>query len=275
VKKIVFCLVFVALMSSFLVSSYFKPSTIKDKSDPHLKTNIYSIDDLNGRTNSKKTTLNTDGNNLKQNPPIANETSKEQKGSSLIEFALTKENVPAPFIAFDFNVRLTWQDYQVILEMFEKYGSPIKYDRESTENVSAGNWWIEHTGYNDAGESLFSIINLNSFTESSYKLTEDIYNYDLATLNGNDSLGEYNLDVENSARDALYASNSYAESIVCRSKKCLLKIRHSEDSDFDIVAFTEHVKSEMEKVNPDEECKVNWSPLKPAGNMIYVTCSPI
>jgi len=275
VKKIVFYLVFVALTSSFLVSNYFKPSTIKDKSDPHLKTNVYSIDDLVGSTNSKKTTLNTDGNNLKQNPPISNKMSKEQKVSSLVEFALTKENVPAPFLAFDFNVRLTWQDYQVILERFEKYGSPIKYDRESTENVLAGNWWIEHTGYNDAGESLFNIIDLNSFTESSYKLTEDIYNYDLDTLNGNDSLGEYNLDVENSARDALYSSNSSAESIVCRSKKCLLKIRHSEDSDFDIVAFTEHVKSEMEKVNPDEECKVNWSPLKPEGNMIYVTCSPI
>ena len=198
---------------------------------------------------------------------------KEQFVKLSNQISLTKNNVPDPFFAFEKNTNLTWEDFLLILERFERYGSPIKYSRLTTDEIFAGTWWVEHYGYNQKGEPLFTITDLNSFHKESYALNEDIYDYDLIELNNDESLGEYDTKMENFALDALSSFNANAETAVCRLSKCMFKIRHSEQSDFNIVVFTNQIKTKMEANYSNRECNVTWSSLKPDGNAIYVTCT--
>jgi len=185
---------------------------------------------------------------------------------------LTKGNVPQPFIVFDLNVRLTLQDYKNMLQHFEQFGSPIRYKRKESETISGGDWWLEHHGYNESGEPLFSITDLNSFTEQSFELTNKLFDYDIEELHNDSSFGQYNLEVENFAKDSLYSYGINADSVLCRANKCLIKLYHNDDSNFDIVAFTEQVIAHMLNIDAAKTCSSAWAPIKPNGNVITITC---
>ena len=185
---------------------------------------------------------------------------------------LTKGNVPQPFIVFDLNVRLTLQDYKNMLQHFEQFGSPIRYKRKESETISGGDWWLEHHGYNGSGEPLFTITDLNSFTEQSYELTNKLFDYDIEELHNDSSFGQYNLEVENFAKDSLYSYGINADSVLCRTHKCLIKLYHVDDSNFDIVAFSEQVIAHMQNIDAAKTCSSAWAAIKPNGNIITITC---
>ncbi len=185
---------------------------------------------------------------------------------------LVKANVPKPQLAFGKNIEMTWEDFKNILQKFYTEGAPFRYSRTRTKAHFMGDWWVEHTGFSEDGHPLFKIIDLYGFSKESFNLTEEFYEYDLKELNNNDSYGEYAVDLENAIRDALYQFNSNIESLTCRQTKCLLKIRHEKDSNFNISTLSEKMKSLLLASNPESNCKVSWKVLKPHGNAIEVAC---
>lgn len=187
--------------------------------------------------------------------------------------SLTKDNVPPPFFAFDKNTRLTWDDYQLIMQRHETEGSPFIFAREPTDLVHFGAWWVEFYEYGKDGEPLFAITDLNSFTSKSYRLTEDVFDYEANELSNDNNFGENDVEMEYFALDVLGNYNSHAESVVCRQNRCMFKIRHEQPSDFDITGFTDAIKYEMQAKPSIDTCSIRWSTIKPEGNTITVDCN--
>lgn len=222
--------------------------------------------------NSSEPILNYETNNV----DVPYETSESHfegdKLNSVELITLVKENVPEPLMVADRNFHITFGDFLAIKELFEQYGSPIRYKRAITDELLPGEWWVQHKGYDEVGEPFFELTDMNSFSEKSYKIMEENYHQDLNELEGDESFGDYELELENFARDRLSAFDLDTESAVCRTTKCMFKIRNSNSTDFDIASFVDSMQARMQKANPDKYCSKSWSSLQPRGNIIYLNC---
>lgn len=222
--------------------------------------------------NSSELILNNETNKV-DFPNEASEPHFEGDNLSSIHLiTMAKENVPEPFMVADRNVHITFEDFLAIQELYEEYGSPIRYKRATTDELLPGEWWVEHKGYNEVGEPLFELTDMNSFSEKSYQIMEENYHQDLNELEGDESYGDYELELENFARDRLSAFDLDTESAVCRTTKCMFKIRNSNSTGFDITSFVDSIQARMQKANPDKYCSKNWRSLLPSGNIIYLSC---
>lgn len=270
IKKVLFVLVSTSLIYYFFSIYYFSPEHTVGEVIVNVNStaNINSISDSNDSINSKSAQMSN-----QQPLSVDVDISRSLEDSNIEAMALIKENVPSPSLAFDKNINLTWDDYLAILEQFDTFGSPINYERKPTDELLQGHWWIEHDGYDDEGEAIFIITDLYSFSEKSYELTEKIHDVELRELNNSDSFGEFDLAMENLARDYLSSASVDAESVVCRLSKCLFKIQQTEHSDFDLRTYTNKIKAEMEKSNSNKECIVISAPIKPKGNTIDISCN--
>lgn len=241
---------------SSTISSLSLPNTPKLKNNGSVNV---ELDDLLKETD-KETDSEADSDNKESNE-VAN------------GIVLNKENVPKPEFFHKMNVHLDINDYKAILEQFDQSGAPFKYTRSRSDKLFFGRWWIEHVGYDDSGLPLFEITNLLGFSKKYYELTNEFYDTRYQELAVNSALGEYNHSVENFARDGVINTGSYLESLMCRTSICLLKIRHTEQTEFDVMVFTKSLKAQLQKQNPNKVCQVERYPIKPHGNVIYVECT--
>lgn len=204
----------------------------------------------------------------------------EPRPTGVVELTLTPDNVPEPFIAFERNTNLTWQDFKEIKRRFEQEeGQPFDYYRKPDGKLDWNHWWVERIGVNEQGEDIYRLTDLLSFTENSLEILSNILEGEFDQLYHQTEYGNLSPELENYAREAfpeyLQGSTVYSVSpIVCRQMKCLMKATYDkEEARLDIFKYSERLEEYMEStLNNGYRCSGSWDPAPPNGNIIRVEC---
>lgn len=204
----------------------------------------------------------------------------EPRPTGVVELTLTQDHVPEPFLAFDRNVHLTWQDFKEIKRRFEEEeGQPFEYYRKPTDTLDWNHWWVERIGVDDQGEDIYRLTDLLSFSESAFEILSKLQEREFEELYHQTHYGQMSTALETFARESfpqyLVGSTSYAlQPIVCRQMKCLIKAMYDEKAKFDIAKYATRMEEHMEsQLSQGHKCSGGWDAILTRGNIIRVVCA--
>lgn len=217
--------------------------------------------------------------NIPEEATVSAKSSSENGESGLSNaISLIKQNVPVPFIAFNKNFRITWEDFAELLAIFEAQGSPFRYERKSTGTLSSGDWYITHKGYDDQGNPLFAILDLNTFGEEANQINQYLFEEEFTNIHTSNDYGAFQPETENLIYDTIYDSLSgddidfQVTNLTCRESKCVLRIDHSQSTHLNVTALEQQIKTELSIMNPNKSCIYQRIPIASGGQMIEFRC---
>jgi len=282
--KNILALVFIVFAVFLLASGLTKNTSVENKPEGTEKEQLDPVDKLPKETIQPRPTKvaeNTLAPPQPLNSNLVHATSlMEPRPTGVVELTLTPENVPEPFIAFDRNTNLTWQDFKEIKRRFEQEeGQPFDYYRKPDGKLDWNHWWVERIGVDEQGEDIYRLTDLLSFTESSLEILSKIFEREFEQLYHQTEYGNMSPELESYAREAfpeyLQGSTVYSVSpVVCRQMKCLMKATYDkEEARLDIFKYSERLEKYMEStLNNGYRCSGSWDPAPPNGNIIRVVC---
>jgi hypothetical protein len=281
--KNILTLVFIVFAVFLLASSLTKNTSVENKPEGTGKEQLDPVDKLPKETiqpGPTKVAENTLAPPQPLNANLVHATSlMEPRPSGVVELTLTPENVPEPFIAFERNTNLTWQDFKEIKRRFEdEEGQPFEYYRNPTDTIGWNHWWVERIGVDEQGEDIYRLTDLLSFSESAFEILAKLQESEFEELYHQIQYGEISNALESFARELfpqyLVGSNSYTlQPIVCRQLKCLIKATYDEQAKLDIATYARLLEDHMEsQFETKHHCSSGWDTLKPNGNIIRVKC---
>ena len=222
--------------------------------------------------------LLSEANLPKETTVLAKPSSESGESVLFNAISLIKQNVPSPFIVFDKNFRLTWEDFIELLAIYEAQGSPFRYTRSDSEKLGSGNWYITQKGYDEKGNPLFIILDLNTFGEEAEQMNQYVFEQEFINLNTSNDYGVFQPEIENLVYDTIYDSLSgddidfQVKNLTCRKSKCMLRIDYGQSTHLDIDTLQQRIQAALALQNPNKSCNHVRNPIASGGQMIEVIC---